>query len=129
MPLRPSVLRFCSSLGFLLMAGSPATAEVGLGFFHPLQACDTKVVKACKEAPSDGKEHVYTFIVNGLDPLQLANLTGMTGHLRRQGFPQTHFEPLLGFRATGRQIRAIRQSDPDANIVLLGYLFDALVVL
>jgi hypothetical protein len=110
------------------VAGSRATAEIGLGFFHPLQACDPKVVSTCETAPSDGKEHVYTYIVNGLDPLQLANLNGMTGYLRRLGFSQTHFEPLLGYRATRRQIREIRQSDPDAKIVLVGYSVGSQVV-
>jgi len=110
------------------MAGSQATAEIGLGFIHPLQECDVKVVKACEAAPSDGREHVYTFVVNGLDPLQLANLNGMTGYLRRLGFPQTHFEPLLGYRATRRHIREIHQSDPDAKIVLVGYSMGTLVV-
>jgi len=128
MALRISLLRCCCSLGFLLLAGSRTTAEVGLGFIHPLQACDPKVVNACEAAPSDGKEHVYTFIVNGLDPLQLANLNGMTGYLRRLGFPQTHYEPLLSYRATKRHIREIRQSDPDAKIVLVGYSAGALMV-
>jgi hypothetical protein len=128
MALRISLLLFYCSLGFLLMAGSRATAELGLGFIHPLQACDPKVVNACEAVPSDGKEHVHTFIVNGLDPLQLANLNGMTGYLRRLGFSQTHYEPLLGYRATKRQIRAVRQSDPDAKIVLVGYSVGALVV-
>jgi len=85
-------------------------------------------VNACEAAPSDGKEHVHTFIVNGLDPLQLANLNGMTGYLRRLGFPQTHYEPLLSYRATKRHIREVRQSDPDAKIVLVGYSAGALVV-
>jgi pimeloyl-ACP methyl ester carboxylesterase len=128
MVLRPSLLCLCCSLGFLLLAGSRANAQVGLGFFHPLQACDPKVVSNCETAPSDGKEHVYTFIVNGLDPLQLANLNGMTSYVRRLGFSQTHFEPLLGYRATARHIRAIRQSDPDAKIVLVGYSVGSLVV-
>src|ERR1700687_3400844 len=128
MTLRTSVLCFCCSLGFLLMPGSRATAEVGLGFFHPLQTCDPKVVKACEAAPADGKEHVHTFVVNGLDPLQLGNLNGMTGYLRRLGFPQTHFEPLYGYRATRRHVREIHQSDPDAKIVLVGYSVGALVV-
>src|ERR1700756_2307886 len=125
---RISFLCFFCSLGALLMTESRATAEVGLGFFHPLQACDPKVVKACEAAPADGREHVHTFIVNGLDPLQLGNLNGMAGYLRRLGFPQTHFEPLMGYRATRRQIREIRQSDPDAKIVLVGYSVGALVV-
>ena len=128
MALRTSLLGFCCSLGFLLMAESRATAELGLGFIHPLQACDPKVMSACQAAPSDGKEHVYTFIVNGLDPLQLANLNGMTGYLRRLGFPQTRFQPLLGYRAARRHIREIRQSDPDAKIVLMGYSLGTLVV-
>jgi pimeloyl-ACP methyl ester carboxylesterase len=110
------------------MAGSRATAEIGLGFFHPLQKCNPEVVKSCEAAPSDGKEHVYIFIVNGLDPLQVANLNGMTGYLRRLGFPQTHYEPMLGYRATRRQILAIRQSDPDAKIVLVGYSLGSGVV-
>ncbi len=128
MALRTSLLRLCCSLGLLLMAESRATAQLGLGFFHPLKACDPQVVKSCETAPSDGKEHVYTFVVNGVDPLQLANLNGMTGYVRRLGFSQTHYESLLGYRATRRQIRAIHQSDPDAKIVLVGYSFGTLVV-
>jgi len=128
MSLRTSLLRLCYSLGLLLMAESRATAQLGLGFFHPLKACDPQVVKSCETAPSDGKEHVYTFVVNGVDPLQLANLNGMTDYLRRLGFGQTHYEPFLGYRATRRQIRAIHQSDPDAKIVLVGYSFGTLVV-
>lgn len=128
MAFRAFLLYFCYSLGILFITESRATAEVGLGFFHPLQACDRKVVKACEEAPADGREHVHTFIVNGLDPLQLGNLNGMTGYLRRLGFPQTHFEPMLGYRATKRQIREIRQNDPDAKIVLVGYSLGAGVV-
>jgi hypothetical protein len=110
------------------MAGSRATAEVGLGFVHPLQACNPNVVKACEEAPADGKEHVHIFVVNGLDPLQLGNLNGMAGYLRKLGFSQTHYEPMLGSRATKRQIREVRQSDPDAKIVLVGYSLGAGVV-
>jgi len=110
------------------VSGSCAIAEIGLGFIHPLQACPANVVNACETAPSDGKEHVYTFVVNGFDPLQLANLNGMTGYLRRLGFSQTHYEPLLGYRATKRHIREIRQSDPEAKIVLVGYSLGTLVV-
>src|SRR6516164_6345604 len=128
MVLRPSLLCLCCSLGFLLLAGSRANAQVGLGFFHPLQACDPKVVSNCEAAPADGKEHVYTFIVNGLDPMQLANLNGMSGYLRRLGFSQTHYEPMLGYRATRQQLLAIRKSDPDAKIVLVGYSLGSGVV-
>jgi hypothetical protein len=128
MALRTSLLRLCCSLGFLLMVESRATAQLGLGFVHPLKACDPQVVKSCETVPSDGKEHVYTFVVNGVDPLQLANLNGMTDYLRRLGFGQTHYEPFLGYRATRRQIREIHQSDPDAKIVLVGYSFGTFVV-
>jgi hypothetical protein len=110
------------------MVGSRATAEIGLGFFHPLQKCNPEVVKNCEAAPADGKEHVYTFIVNGLDPMQLANLNGMSGYLRRLGFSQTHYEPMLGYRATRQQLLAIRKSDPDAKIVLVGYSLGSGVV-
>jgi hypothetical protein len=125
---RASLVSFCGSLGLVLLAGSRTAAEPGLGFIHPVQACDAKIVKACENAPVDGKEHVYTFIVNGCDPLQLGNLKGMTSYLRGLGFPQTHFEPLWGSYATGWQIRAIRQSDPDAKILLVGFSAGTLLV-
>jgi hypothetical protein len=128
MALRSSLLPLYCSFGALFLAASRSNAQVGLGFFHPLQACDPEVVKTCETAPSDGKEHVHTFIVNGLDPLQLANLNGMTGYLRNLGFPQTHYEPLLGYRSTMRQVREIHQNDPDAKIVLVGYSLGAQVV-
>jgi hypothetical protein len=128
MAFRTSILRLCCSLGFLLVVESRVTAEGGLSFLHPLQACDANVVRACETAPADGKEHVYTFIVNGCDPLNLGNLNAMADYLRGLGFRQTFFEPCWGHRGAGRQIREIRLSDPDAKIVLVGYSWAAVVV-
>jgi pimeloyl-ACP methyl ester carboxylesterase len=128
MPLRTPLVRFCFSLGLLIMAGSRATGQPGLGFMHRLESCDAKVVEACERAPVDGREHVHTFVVNGWDPLRLGNLNGMTGYVRGLGFAQTHFGPWWASRSVGRQIRALRQTDPDARIVLVGFSFGALTV-
>jgi hypothetical protein len=72
--------------------------------------------------------HVYTFIVNGCDPFQLGNLKGVADYMRGLGFSQTHFDTYWNYRDVGRQIRAIRQSDPDAKIVLMGYSWASLMV-
>ena len=128
MRVRASSVRFCWCLGFFILAGSRASAQPGLSFMHPLQPCDAKVVRACEQAPADGRDHVYTFIVNGADPFHLSNLNGVTGYLRRLGFPQTRLEPFRNARSAGQQIRAIRQSDPDAKIVLVGFSAAALFV-
>jgi pimeloyl-ACP methyl ester carboxylesterase len=109
------------------MAGNPARAQPGLGFLHPVQPCDPTVVNSCETAPVDGKEHGYTFVVNGFDPLRQGNLSGMTDSLRELGFPQTYLKPFWRYRAAGRQIRAIRQSDPDAKVVLVGFSLGSLL--
>jgi hypothetical protein len=110
------------------MAESWAIAQTGQGLIEPQEACNASLAGACETAPPDGKEHVYTFIVNGCDPFQLGNLKGVADYMRGLGFSQTHFDSYWNCRDVGRQIRAIRQSDPDAKIVLMGYSWASLMV-
>jgi hypothetical protein len=96
----------------------------GLGtLLHPLQRPDAVGYPnyGPSKAPCCHKEHVYIFAINGLDPTCLGNLNGLCGYLIEEGFANTYFSQLHLWPAFARIIRQIRQEDPDAQIVVIGF--------
>jgi hypothetical protein len=103
----------------------PLMTHVGIGhLFHPLDEPDhINYPPGCPQQCH--KEHVYTFAVNGLNPLCLGNFNGMCDYLREQGFEHTYFgQPYTAFWFPDK-IHEIRQCDPDAKIVLIGFSWGA----
>jgi hypothetical protein len=102
----------------------PIVSRYGIGtVFHPLQEPD----KAPEPNPYPGqvvryrKEHVYTFAINGLNPLCLGNFNGLCGYLKDQGFTNTYFGQLYSSYNFAKRAKEIRATDPEAKIVLLGF--------
>jgi hypothetical protein len=107
-----------------LMASEPWMSRLGLGaLFHPLQKPDGVPAPACTvdQAGSCCKDHVYIFAVNGMDPFCLGNLNGLCDYLREQGFANTNFAQLHTCAVFSSRMRQIRQEDPEARIVLIGF--------
>jgi hypothetical protein len=75
----------------------------------------------CAEAPAEGRDHVYLFIVHGLDPLDTANLAGVRDQLNALGFRQTYYGRPYHAWYFDREVRRLHREDPDARFVLLGY--------
>lgn len=103
----------------------PLATDFGIGhLIHPLEEPDPRRYQpVCPEHCR--KDHVYIFAVNGLNPLCLGNFNGMCGYLREQGFEHTYFaQPYTAFWFPD-EIREIRDRDPEAKIVLIGFSWGA----
>jgi hypothetical protein len=115
--------------GFLLNSPAchgfdPIVSRYGVGtVFHPLQ--EPEKVQPPNPFPGQEvryrKDHVYTFAVNGLNPMCLGNFNGLCSYIKDQGFTNTYFGQLYTWQDFPQRIREIRKSDPDAKIVLFGY--------
>jgi len=104
-------------------AVEPVATSFGLGtVLHPIQKPDCPRCPCCGQQPCTCcKDHVYIFVINGLDPLCLGNLNGLCDYLKEQGFKNTHFDQLYTWCCLAGRIREVRGDDPDARIVLIGY--------
>ena len=63
---------------------------------------------ACRQArfawgAQQEKNHVYIFLINGLDPLYLANLNGLCAYLKALGFAQAEVGQFTEAVATARK--------------------------
>jgi hypothetical protein len=96
--------------------------QCGLGtLLHPLQK--PEAISRPGQVPCCHKEHVYIFAVNGLDPMCLGNLNGICNYLIEEGFANTYFSKLTTWAPFAQTIRQIRQDDPNARIVVIGFSY------
>jgi hypothetical protein len=103
-------------------AGAPLPRYApGLGFLHPLPSSEPDVNRLCRGLPQEEKNHVYIFLINGLDPLYLANLNGLCAYLQALGFAQAEVGQMTASGTFLEKIRRIHASDPRARVVLLGF--------
>jgi hypothetical protein len=101
----------------------------GLGSrFHPLQIPDNGLGEQAQAVPQEQKDRVHFFLVNGFDPAYSANLNGLAAYCRSIGFTNTTCLQMAAAGKLKRQIMAIRASDPDARVILLGYSWGANIV-
>jgi len=106
----------------------PLLTNGGLGtLVHPIQKPETVPHPSWCHGPPDPcwNEHVYIFGVNGLNPFCLGNFNGLLGYFRSQGFTNTYFGQLYTSHWFVSEIRKIRQKDPQARIVLIGFSLGA----
>src|SRR5438105_2556073 len=94
---------------------------MGLGFPHPLPSAQPDVNRLCRSLPQQEKNHVYIFLINGLDPLYLANLNGLCAYLKALGFAQAEVGQMTASGPFRDKIRQIRISDHQARIALVGF--------
>jgi hypothetical protein len=93
----------------------------GLGFLHPLPASEPAICRECRSLLPEVKDHVYVFLVNGLDPLYYANLNGLTTYLHALGFKRAEAMQMTSAVGLGNRIVHIQTHDPQARLVLLGF--------
>ncbi len=111
-------------IGVILIGSTQCRAEdpvstFGLGtLVHPIQEPSTAPVQP---SGADNKGHVYIFAVNGTDPLCFGNFNGLCAYLQKCGFQKTYFGRLSNSHGFAKAIRQIRQMDPHARIVLIGF--------
>lgn len=107
----------------VLMSGSGC-----LCYLHPLAMPDPVAAAPCRAVPKCARDHVYVFIVHGMDPFDYANLTGLRDFIQGLGFNKTYYGQLYHPVYFDHEIGRIHQDDPDARIVLIGFSFGANMV-
>jgi hypothetical protein len=99
-----------------------------LCYLHPLGMPDPVAAAPCRAVPKCARDHVYVFIIHGMDPFDYANLTGLRDFIQGLGFNKTYYGQLYHPVHFDHEIYRIHQEDPDARIVLIGFSFGANMV-
>src|SRR5439155_1183533 len=95
---------------------------------HPVQSSLPELAQACQELPNGCRDHVYVFMIHGMDPFDYANLEGVKDYLHELGFTRTYYGQLQHTARFTKEVRRIHQEDPDARFVLIGFSFGANMV-
>jgi hypothetical protein len=115
--------------GFGLVVASLVGLSGCLGFLHPVDASpDSEPPEDCRQLPKCCRDHIYVFLMNGLDPFNYGNLTGLRDYLLVQGISRTYYGQLYHYWWFTSEIRRIARQDPDAHFVLVGFSLGANVV-
>jgi hypothetical protein len=89
-----------------------------LSWLHPIRPPED----CCNPAlPCAAKQHVYIFLIHGVDPLNYANLSGVRDYCIDLGYNNTYYGMLYHGRTFEQEIRRIHADDPQARFVLLGF--------
>jgi hypothetical protein len=107
-----------------LRTGLLATALSTMGcmsFCHPVAAPAPEVLESCHAVPAGCRNHVYIFILDGIDPVCFCNLGGVHDYLVNLGFIKTYQGELYHCFWFKSEIRSIHKDDPDARFVLIGH--------
>jgi hypothetical protein len=97
-------------------------------YLHPLDPPTAVLAEPCSGVPKGARDHVYVFLVHGMDPLDYANLTGLRDFIQDLGFRNTYLGQLYHPPYLYQQILRVHQEDPDARFVLIGFSFGANMV-
>lgn len=88
---------------------------------HPVDPPRPEVLAGVQRVPTCARDHVYVFLVNGIDPGNLCNFRGLYDYVCNLGFRKVYFGQLWDVPQYVHDIRQIRRQDPRARIFLLGY--------
>jgi hypothetical protein len=99
-----------------------------LCYLHPLEPLPMEMAEPCQTTPKCARDHVYVFLIHGMDPLDYANLTGVRDYLQELGFQKTYYGQLYHTPHFDYEIHRIHQEDPQARFVLIGFSFGANMV-
>ena len=105
-----------------------ATGPGCLSFVHSLDLPPKDQITQGEAIPAPCRHHVHIFLIHGMDPLDLANLNGLTEYIQQLGYLKTHYGQLYHLWDFKRDMRLIHQQDPQARFVLIGFSFGANLV-
>jgi hypothetical protein len=111
-----------------LLAAILATNSGCMCFLHPIACPPAELTRTCQEAPGCCRDHVYIFLVHGMDPLDWANLEGVRDYCHRLGFSKTYYGQLYHAPYFKKELCRIHREEPQAHFVLIGFSFGANMV-
>jgi pimeloyl-ACP methyl ester carboxylesterase len=83
-------------------------------------------IEFARQLPLAAKQHVYLFFLNGIDPLEFGNLSGLRDFCRDLGFARSWYGQFYHRWYFQRVIEEIRERDPEARLVIIGFSAGAL---
>ena len=104
----------------LLAAGPAHGASIPGGLLHPVPGPPPCLLAACQALPDCARDHVYIYLINGLDPLELLNFRGVQDYIQALGFCHAYYGQMWHVPACLRHIRRTQAADPQARFVLIG---------
>jgi pimeloyl-ACP methyl ester carboxylesterase len=115
-------------LGAVLLAALCLASGPGcLCFVHSLDAPPKEQVVASEKIPAPCRNHVHVFLLQGLDPLDLANINGLTEYLHQLGYLKTHCGQFFHQWSFRKEIRRIHKDEPEARFVVIGFSLGSLM--
>ena len=114
------------------MIGKNYAALFGLGLLLAGSGCVSCGHDVCKpaleagpysEAPTCDRRHVYAFLINGLTPCGPSGLDGLRLKLAERGFEKVYRGEVCHTVWMGREMKRVRNCDPEARFVIVGYGF------
>ena len=117
--------RWSRWLSCWLLAGLLGAGSGCLSCLHPVGTPGPELVEACHCLPKCCRDHVYVFLMNGLDLTGYGNLAGLRDYLLDLGICRTYYGQLHHACWFVKEIRRLHREDPDARFVLIGFSFGA----
>jgi hypothetical protein len=97
-------------------------SEAGcLSCCHPIAAPEVEQLETCQAVSKLARQHVYVFLLNGIDPVCFCNLAGVHDYLIQLGFTKVYYGELYHVFWFNKEIRKIHKEDDNARIVLVGH--------
>jgi hypothetical protein len=117
--------------GWLHLLGLGLIAAAGTGLsgcmscLHPIEPVTAEQSTLLKSFPPCCHNHVYIFMIHGVDPLDYANLAGVRDYLHDLGFRKIYLGQLYHTPGFDKEIHRLHREDPCARFVLVGFSFGA----
>jgi hypothetical protein len=98
-----------------------------LSYMHPMQPPRPEFEQLALAVPQEARDRTYMFFLNGLDPYWLANFGGMSQYMKTLGYSNAYCGHMSQRELFRTKIGQVRQQDPQARIVIVGYSAGAVV--
>jgi hypothetical protein len=101
---------------------------INLSYCHPVPYPRPDQLAPSAAVPQWCRNHVHIFLIHGMDPLDFANLDGLTEYCHNLGYIKTHYGQLYHLWKFKTDLRKVHEDDRDARFVLIGFSFGANMV-
>jgi len=98
-----------------------ASGQGCLSFMHSLDLPPKEQVVLGEKIPAPSRNHVHVFLLHGLDPLEFANLNGLTEYIQQLGYIKTHYGQFFHMWEFKKEIIRIHKEEPQARFVVIGF--------
>jgi hypothetical protein len=86
-----------------------------LRFVHSVKPPPAEIMTTCAQVPRDCRSHVYIFLVHGMDPCDVANLSGLHKYILSLGFSQVYLGQMYHVGQLRDTLLRIHKEDASAH--------------